>query len=299
MSELLATGLGFGSSLAEIFWQIKNREVGIEKIEVRENRWLRYDDAENPAGLTDFPRWVTTKNPGGIELDTNRFIHFAPLAGRRHPVRSGLYRGLVWLWLFTNYTVKDYLAFNELFGQPMRVGKYGRNASDEERAALRSAVRNLGSDSAAVIDEDSVIEFIQAQAKGSGQYEPALRYFNAEKSKRVLGATLTVEQGGSGSYAQAKVHGDVRMEIIRSDARKLEESINDQLIKRMVDYNFGAQTSYPQLTIKTDSQTDSVLILENCERLKKLGLSFDESWLRKEIGIPPADSDDETGKRED
>ncbi len=286
LSDLLHTGLGYGAALSEIYWAHRNDRVVIDRLAVRDCRWLRFDDLSDPAGLVDFPRWVTRDNPNGVTLDRGRFLFFSPLSGRRHPVRSGLYRGLVWLWLFSGYTVKDWLSFNELYGSPLRVGRYGRNASDEERRAVRDAVQKLGSDAAAVIDDESTIEFIQAQSRGGAPYAETLDFFNREKSKRTLGQTLTTEQGASGSLAQARVHNDVRKDILKADARRLSEAITRDVIRPLVYHNFGPRDIYPHLVIQTSEVADIGESLDNAMKMKELGLEVSELWLRELTGLP-------------
>ena len=129
---------------------------------------------------------------------------------------SGLYRGISWYYLFSNFTMKDWLTFIELYGVPLRLGKYGRTTDEKARSALKEAVRNLGSDSAAVISDDTTIEFIHSALAGDNRlFQNAAEFFNRQKSKRILGQTLTTEQGAGpgasgGAYALGKIHDRVR-----------------------------------------------------------------------------------------
>ncbi|HBQ2112093.1 TPA: DUF935 family protein, partial [Klebsiella pneumoniae] len=50
--------------------------------------------------------------------------------------QSGLYRVLVWPYLFKNFAVRDLAEFLEIYGLPARVGKYMAGATDQDKDAL-------------------------------------------------------------------------------------------------------------------------------------------------------------------
>ena len=63
------------------------------------------------------------------------------------------------------------MGFADLFGMPIRVGRYGPGASKDDIATLMSAVANLGSDAAAVIPDSMRIDFTQAaNVTGAGDF---------------------------------------------------------------------------------------------------------------------------------
>ena len=76
-------------------------------------------------------------------------------------------RAAGWSYLFKNYVLKDWVTFTEVFGQPLRLGKYGTGATEADKQALLTAVANIGTDAAAIIPESMVIEFIAARQNGS------------------------------------------------------------------------------------------------------------------------------------
>jgi phage gp29-like protein len=50
------------------------------------------------------------------------------------------------MYLFKNYALKDWMGFAEVFGMPLRVGKYEPGASRADRESLIQAVRSLVGD---------------------------------------------------------------------------------------------------------------------------------------------------------
>ncbi len=111
-----------------------------------------------------------------------------------------------WMYLLKNFALKDWAAFNEVFGMPLRLGKYDTTASPADREALVQAVRNLGSDAAGVISKATEIEFVEAASRsgGANPYQLMADFCNREMSKAVLGQTLTTDTtGATGTYAAA------------------------------------------------------------------------------------------------
>ena len=86
-----------------------------------------------------------------------------------HATRAGVLRVVGWMYLLKNYALKDWAAFNEVFGMPLRLGKYDTTASPADREALVQAIRNLGSDAAGVISKATEIEFVEAASRSGGR----------------------------------------------------------------------------------------------------------------------------------
>jgi phage gp29-like protein len=164
------------------------------------------------------------------------------------PTRAGLMRSLAWLYLFKHYALKDWITFAETYGQPYRIGRYDPAAGEEERRRLEEAVRSLGADAAGVISKDTEIQILEA-AKGQGPqvYESLIRLVNREMAQAVLGQTLTSSEGDGGSYALAKVHERVRIDLLRADARALAKTLREGLLKPFVAFNFGRSATHRHL----------------------------------------------------
>ena len=300
LRDIQQTGLGYGAALTEIHWAVRGGSVVIERLEPKPCHQLTYVNHDDPETLLEFPRWVTRANARGEELDRRRFFLYAPLAGRRHPTRAGMYRGLVWYWLFSQFTIKDWLAFNEVFGAPLRIGKYAAaSATDDDKQALREALAALGQDGYGLIPDHMMIEIIEAARSGTATFRPAADYFNAEKSKRVLGQTLTTEQqGSSSSLAMAEVHERGEDQIVADDAAAIAAAFTRDVIEPLVVFNFGPQAAYPYLSIPTEPAKNVGAALYHAEKLGALGYTVPVEDLQELTGFtlaprdPPAETAD-------
>ncbi len=70
-----------------------------------------------------------------------------------------------------------------------------------------------------------------------GQHAAILGYLNSECSKCVAGQTLTMEIGGSGSYAAADTHSDSKEDVQIIDARLEADTQTHQLCRYIVEEN--------------------------------------------------------------
>src|SRR3546814_12737192 len=100
---------------------------------------------------------------GPQPLTALKFIIHTHKAKSGLPIRGGLARVAAWAWMFKNFTLKDWVVFCETFGQPLRVGRYGPEASQKDRDVLFAAVANIASDCAAIIPKGMEIEFGRAE----------------------------------------------------------------------------------------------------------------------------------------
>ena len=76
--------------------------------------------------------------------------------------RSAMFRQLVWPYLFKNYSVGDLAEFLEIYGIPLRVGKYPTSASEVEKLTLLRALATIGHNAAGIIPEGMLMEFHDA-----------------------------------------------------------------------------------------------------------------------------------------
>jgi phage gp29-like protein len=311
--------IGKGFSATEIMWDRSGREWFPAELKWRDPRWFAFDwisgeqmlvrtlkgesDA-TPAGDTIRPRHfagdtslVTGSTQSGIGIQPMTallapfkfIVHFAK-AKAGLPVRGGLARAAGWSYLFKNYVLKDWVTFTEVFGQPLRVGKYHPGASEKDKQALLQAVSNIGTDAAAIIPESMLIEFTEAHQSGSAElYERFCEYLDAQVSKAVLGQTLTTEMPRSGgSRAAAEVHDAVRRDILNADAKRLAATLARDLVRPIVDLNMGPQTRYPKIELGLPDDGDVKVFAEIVAMLADRGLRVSQKTILDKLGIAQA-----------
>jgi len=112
---------------------------------------------------------------------------------------------------------------------------------------------------------------------------------DSQLSKAVLGQTMTADNGSS--QAQAKVHNEVRIDILKADAKRLSSTLNRYFVKAFIDLNYGVQEHYPQLCVYVPDNEDLELLASALERLVPLGLEVEQSVIRDKFGLPDPEKD--------
>jgi phage gp29-like protein len=283
----LLDGLGKGYSVSEIIWARGAKWFPASYV-WRDPRFFVFDRASRQT-----LRLVDAENMAeGIELAPYKFIVHLPHLKTGIPIRGGIARVAAWAWMFKNYTVKDWMAFSEVYGMPLRVGKYQPSASKEDINILKMAVANLGSDAAAVIPDSMLIEFVDSVKGGSGSndaFEKLANWLDAQVSRGVLGQTATT-QGTPGKLGGDDAQAEVREDIRDDDASQLAETINRDLVRPFIDLNFGPQKNYPELVLRAVEPEDLNVLILALEKLVPLGLKVEQSVVRDKLGLPdPAD----------
>ena len=149
--------IGKGISIMELSWAVEDGHNVIDDIENVHPKKLIWD------GTTDEMKVCTKDFPSGIELPENKFVVHRYKAKSGHPSRAGVMRVVSWMYLFKNYDIKDWVSFCEVFGMPLRLGKYDASASEDDKKQLMEAIISLGTDAAGIVPSSTMIEFIESK----------------------------------------------------------------------------------------------------------------------------------------
>lgn len=280
--QLDAIGKGF--SVSEIMWGYSDKEWYPEAYIWRDQRFFQFD-RETGMEL----RLRTSESPmEGVELAPYKFVQHRPKLKTGMPIRGGLARLAAVSFMCKGYSLKDWLAFAEVFGMPIRVGKFLPGASAEQKMELLRAVSMVGTDAACIIPDNMSIDFIESAKANGGDnlFSSLANWLDSQVSKAVLGQTMTTDDGSSRS--QAEVHNDVRSDIQIDDAKKLAATLRRDVIKPFVDLNFGQRPDkeYPKLRLVYEEPEDLKLLSEALPPFINLGLRVEESVIRDKFGLP-------------
>jgi len=284
----LLDAIGKGFAISEIMWEVSGGEVRIADLVFRPQKKFTFWESLEP-------RLITDGDIRGTPLPPNKFIVHIYRARSGLPNRGGLLRIVAWMYLFKNYSIKDWITFAEVYGMPIRIGKYSPSASSDDKETLIEAVRLIGHDFAAVISESTDIELKEVARSTTDVHKALAEFCNREMSKAILGQTLTTEVGERGSYAAARVHGEVRQDLLEADARALAKTIRWQLIKPLVAFNFGQDVLPPRFVIRTEPPQDLKAEVERDKVLiVDIGLPVAKEYLYSKYGIPQPKPEEET-----
>lgn len=278
----LTDAMGKGYAVSEIMWDRSGKTWNPLRFEPRDQRFFQFDrDTGRELRLLDEADPVN-----GIALAPCKFVVHLPRIRSGLPIRGGLARLAAVGYMCKAWTWKDWMGFADIFGMPMRVGRYGPGASKEDIATLMSAVANLGSDAAAVIPDSMRIDFTQAaNVTGAGDFFKGLaEWWDKQVSKAVVGQTMSTDDGSS--QAQATIHNEVRLDLLQADAKAESNTLNRYFVRPWCDLNFAPGRPYPRLIIDVPQPENTKILIEALEKLVPLGLKVEQSVIRDKLNIP-------------
>lgn len=274
--------LGKGFSVCEILWETSGSRWAPREIVWRDPRWFTFEAA------TGGGPFLRGENGLPEPLAPAKFLVHTPRSKSGLPIRGGLARAAAWCWLFKNFDLKAWVLFAEVYGHPLRVGRYGPEATEEDRQILLRAVRDISSDHAAIIPQSMALEFIDARAQGNADiFERLADYLDRQMSKLVLGQTGTTDTGSRVGTADA--HERVRADIERADAGQLAATLNRDLVTPLVRLNLGDAPALPRLRLFRPEQEDLDGMVARLAALVPLGLRVEASAVRDRLGFPDPD----------
>ena len=256
-------------------------------IEWRDPAWFQtHPDNRNQLRLRD-------NSYEGAELNPFGWIVHNAKSKSGYLARTGLIRTLVWPFLFKNYSVRDLAEFLEIYGLPVRLGKYPEGATDKEKTTLLNAVLSIGHNAGGIIPRGMEIEF---QNAASGQADPfvvMMDWCERSMSKAILGGTLTSQADGkSSTNALGNVHNEVRMEVRDSDVNQLAATLTRDLIYPLFALNgksFQSPRRLPRLEFDTSEPEDVSQYAESLPKLVGIGMQIPVTWVHEKLQIPQGD----------
>ena len=204
--------------------------------------------------------------------------------------RSAMFRQLVWPYLFKNYSVGDLAEFLEIYGIPLRVGKYPTSASEVEKLTLLRALAAIGHNAAGIIPEGMLMEFHDAATGDPKAFELMMNWCERTQSKVILGATLTSgADGKSSTNALGQIHNEVRKDLRDADVRQLNSTLTRDLVYAVAALNGLAPDGprrAPQFQLNAQETEDLTAYADALPKLVGIGVRPTRKWAHEKLGIP-------------
>lgn len=279
----MADAVGKGFAALEIEWARAGASWLPGKVCFRPQQWFQLDQAtRTEVRLRD-------GTADGGELQPFGWILHVHRARSGYIARAGLHRALCWPYLFKNYSVRDCAEFCEIYGLPVRLGRYPSGAGDKEKATLLSAVVGLGHAAAGIIPEGMSIELLEA-AKGT--HEPfafIVDWAERTESKLILGQTTSSEAKATGlGSGVAQLHGEVRRDILEADAIQLAGTLTRDLVYPLAALNFGQMDPRraPRWVFDTREAADLKTLGDALKTVVDMGVRVPVSYVYERAKLP-------------
>ncbi|MCC6358531.1 MAG: DUF935 family protein [Phycisphaerales bacterium] len=278
----LASAIGFGIAVAEIVWD-RGRVVALEPVP-----WSRLvADVHEPWRL----RVLTESDPSiGVALDEQpaKWIVHRPRTALGRLFDGGLLRSSLLLFLAQNTSFKDWLAYSQIAGMPVRVAQFEPGTPEAERRALLRVMETLGTQAAAVMSKAVELRFLES-SRSDKPYEALQEYCNTEVTILWLGQHLTTDIKNSGSRAAAEVHDRVREDLLVDDMRDEAATLRRDLLRPMVEARFGPAAVVPEFRRSLVESIDTKTLAQTLAvASRELRMRIPRAWAHRSLGIPEA-----------
>lgn len=287
----IMTSMQFGFSLTEKTFD--NVEIngktykGIKKLQLKPYDTFHFymDDYGN---LTKLEQMVGANK---VEIDFNKFIHHV------HNPDVHCYYGRSELYdCYRAYFSKEMtIRFMNIYNEKLASGfiwiefEKDVNLTPAARDALKKTFENLQASTAVVAPPGSKLHYISPP--NTDAYERTIALHDKAIAKALLVPNLLgiTEQGNTGSYSQSEIQLKAFLWTLENEASRLEETINEQLVKQICDMNWG-DGEYPSFKFEPLTDMQVLSYVSAWKDLVQVGAvepsNTDEDELRKILGMP-------------
>ena len=282
--------IGHGYSCLELGWGRNAQGLWVpSQIEHREPSWFTCPpDDRNTLHLRDY------SSSYGVPLQPFGWIPHIHKARSGYIPRSGLLRVLAWPYLYKNYSVRDLAEFLEIYGLPIRVGKYSPTASPTEKRDLLKTVLSIGHNAAGIIPDSMQLELQQVMASGNADaFMAMIKYCDGLQSKAILGGTLTSGTAANGNRSLGDIHNEVRLDIRDDDAKQVDQSLSSYLVYPIAMLNgLFNDNRCPRWVSDTQEPDDLALYADALPKLAAAGARIPLSYVNFKLKIPIPEEDE-------
>lgn len=280
--------IGKGFSVTETIWQTTASKWTIKELKHRTQKHFQFDKVDGER------LYLTGAGGQPEELTPYKYIIHRHQAKSGLAIKSGAVRVCSWMYLFKNFSMKDWVVFAEAYGQPIRIGTYGPGASEADKQTLMRAIANIGSDFGAIIPDGMDIKFIETGQKtaSADMFERLARICDEQISKAVLGQTTTTDAASNG-LAGNQAHNEVRGDICDHDAVQLSATLNRDMVPALVALNHGVRERYPIIKIGNEERVDTDKESLVLERMIRAGARVSRKAMQERFNLPDAENDED------
>jgi len=282
--------IGYGIAVSEIVWTVRDGRHTIAEVCPVPMASLIGDNIRP---------WVVRvltneTDSTGVLVDDHPFKFVKRTFGEinGNPFRGGVARRCALLHLAKTYGFRWWMSAMEMFGVPYRKATYTQAATAEEKNEMLAQLEAFGHAGYGLFSEAMNFEFVD-QFKGaeSWPHTKVIDKIHEWYEITALGQTLTTQVGETGgAYATAKVHNEVRSDILYRDLADEAATIRRHILKPLVELNFGPGAPIPVWQRIEDDTNDMVAYSQVLDTaVNRLGIKVPVGFAYKELGVPIPD----------
>jgi hypothetical protein len=288
----------YGHSVFEIVCLVRDGKVRLDRLGVRmpvSIARIHVDHHGDLLGIEQYPAGGMPASGGLIAIPAAKLVFYSL------DRIGGLYQGQSMLrsaykhWITRDeYLRLDLMAF-ERHGVVVPTVEGSPGATDADLADLAElATQFRGGDSAGIALPAGTRLRLEGVSGGMRDPEGMIRYHDGQIAKSVLATFLELGQTGVGARSLGETQVDFFTLSLQAVADEIAQQATDQLLTRLVEWNFGPDEIVPQL-VCAEIGADRAASFEALSSMVSAGaIAADDTfraWLRETLRIPAESGD--------
>ena len=185
----------------------------------------------------------------------------------------------------------DWSELAELFGRPLRKGKYSPN-DDAGKNALLTMLSNLGGAPYIAYPEGTDVTVDASGSNLTGDiYQSLKSACNDEISKLIIGSTLTTDAGTKGARALGEIHERGEQDVFNEDCMDIMSMLNDKFYHLLELHGFpvaGGEFFY-----QDTEELSRKVQLDMVKTIKDMGVPVSDDYIYETFDIPKPENYDQ------
>lgn len=283
LERLLFYQKAYGFAVGELVW----KSIG--------DRWYLKRIVPLPPSTLIFKyennELVSVKQSAGkeVEIPVEKLIilreGFKPYG---ESVLQSIYRA----WKFKSVLFKFWAIAMERYASPVLLGK---TADPNKLDDLLNSLQLLWSNGVMAVSNDVEISTLEAKNSIAEPFESAIEYANVLIYRGLLLPQLLAGVKDTGSYSLGEVHMQLFLSTIKQQAKKLANELLDQVVARIIEYNYGPVDNYGKFLEKEElTVEDKSRLAQTVSLLVQTGIIdpvTDSKWVRELFHFPNAEEE--------
>jgi len=291
LKKMLEDMLAYGWAGAEIVWQSSEGKLWIEKV-------VSYAPSQMSFYPEEAPEYVKlTTSKGEFQIPMSKMFVLRNGEGLYgESILNTCYRA----WDFKRKLFKiwaiglDKYALPIIHGKTENISMVDANGNPTTSVeVLNEILSNFYSKTAVSTDKNTEIALLEANSKNlSDQFRAAIEYANTLIYRNLGLPQLLLTNEYGGAYALGKVHIDMVQSSTQSMAEVISDSFLDNVVAKLIDYNFPSVESYGELAIiREQTLEERKALAVFVETIGRAGImdnlsDADRRWARALLSMP-------------
>lgn len=253
--KALQNAVLYGFQVLDFDWEIIDGKMSPITLNTYKPQFFRYDIENDGALKIDFG---TSLKP----IPADAIVAEAPGTPTLLPVLRD--------FILKEFGAESWASFIETFGEGLIIGKYPAGASDDDIAALKTAVENLARSSRGIMPDGVEIEFKETN-RTTGDHQKFVDMANHGIAIATLGHANAVQDTGGAQIGENITGFKCKREVAVDDLYFIDEKMNE-IVKLIESKNF-ADAKFSRF------ESDKSEPIDTTERLHTLRQFYDQGGI--------------------